>query len=86
MVSVIAAPASCPKATLTASSIPTEWVASGHHSCMRAVNSSKARCGAAETVTDFRTGSTEVTWLGIGDLLLVANQRVQGSFVSPHEP
>jgi len=33
------------------------------------VKSSKARCGAAGTVTDLRTGSVEVTWLGIGGLL-----------------
>src|SRR5580700_4056789 len=50
-------PAPSPNTTPTAWSPPTEWVASGHHSPMRAVNSSNARCGVTGTVTVLRTGA-----------------------------
>src|SRR5271168_4772672 len=42
---------------------------------MCAVNSSNARGGAAGTVTDLRTGSTEVRWPGTWRFLLFRTRR-----------
>src|ERR1700722_13453048 len=59
IVSTIDPPTSFGNVMCTATSRPTECVTNGHHSAMRAVNSSNARDGSRGTTTVLRNGASE---------------------------